>query len=293
MFHEIAIADAYGQAFEFIKNPKESGLKNVLVDGGLVFQQNPKYPDLRKGWFTDDTIRSIACRRMMFNHRYPQLLNIEEHFKAIVNNFWEFYRKGWSGRFQKFLEENQQFPVEDYHHKIVRKNTNGAVMGILPFGYFKEIYQVKNVSAIHAFSTHSHETIPYAQALALCVWFLRNNAEETAIPKLRKFLEDNVEGLYFFLGDANKMTSGDTFNVVLRQIEKAYMQGFTMEELIIDCVSLGGDTDSICALCAGIYSHSYLYKRYGGNFVKNHLDKIESGNSHGLEVLAILEQDSQ
>jgi len=27
MFYEIAIADAYGQAFEFIKNPKESGLK--------------------------------------------------------------------------------------------------------------------------------------------------------------------------------------------------------------------------------------------------------------------------
>ena len=289
MFHEIAIADAYGQAFEFVKNSKDFGLKNDLVDDVLVFQQNPKYPDLHKGWFTDDTIRSICCRRMMLNYRYPDLLNIINHFESIVNSFWEFYRKGWSGRFQKFLEENQQSPIIDYYYKIVRKNTNGAVMGILPFGYFKEIHEVKNVSAIHAFSTHSHETIPYAQALALCVWFLRNNTDEDSILKLRNFLEDNVEGLYFFLGDANKMTSGDTFNVVLRQIEKAHMKYFTMEQLIVDCVNLGGDTDSICALCAGIYSHSQFYKKYGGNFVKNHLDKIENGNSHALRILNTLE----
>lgn len=290
MFYEIAIADAYGQAFEFIKNPKEFGLKNQLVDGRLVFQQNPKYPDLHKGWFTDDTIRSICCKRMMLNYRYPDLLNIENHFESIVNNFWEFYRKGWSGRFQKFLEENQQYPITDYYYKIVRKNTNGAVMGILPFGYFKEIHEVKNVSAIHAFSTHSHETIPYAQALALCVWFLRNNTDEDSIPKLRNFLEDNVEGLYFFLGDANKMTAGDTFNVVVRQIEKAYLKDFTMEQLIVDCVNLGGDTDSICALCAGIYSHSQFYKKYSRDFVENHVDKIENGKSHGLRILTKLEE---
>lgn len=31
MIREMAIADAYAQAFEFVKNPSEHGLKNQLI----------------------------------------------------------------------------------------------------------------------------------------------------------------------------------------------------------------------------------------------------------------------
>jgi hypothetical protein len=89
MIKEIAIADAYAQAFEFVKNPETYGLKNRLVDGKLNFQQNPKYPELKPGNFTDDTIRTIAsCWTMMeLDHdRFPHNLPLESYFVKIKCN---------------------------------------------------------------------------------------------------------------------------------------------------------------------------------------------------------------
>lgn len=283
MLQEIAIADAYGQAFEFVKNPKEAGLKNELLDGCLWFQQNPKYLDgLLPGNFTDDTIRTIASCKLIKTYKdSAELFNPLIHFSAINKAFWEFHRKGWSSRFQKFIEENREKQSSEIFQKIVRKNTNGALMGILPFGFLSNISNVKNAAAMNAFSTHSAETIPYAQALALTVFFLRG---ENKICDLKSFLIENVEDLKIFKPNTNSMVAGDTFNIVISQIEKADKHLFSMSELILDCISLGGDTDSVAALCAGIFSQTDQYKK-DQHFLNNNFLKIENENIRG--VLAI------
>lgn len=280
MLREIAIADAYGQAFEFIKNPQEKGLKNELENDCLVFQQNPKYVDsLVPGNFTDDTIRTLASAKLIQNYGPDSLMNPATHFEAIHRAFWLFHRKGWSGRFQKFMEDHKDCPPSEIFRKIVRKNTNGALMGILPFGLLNEMADVKNAAAMNAYSTHSAETIPYAQALALTIWFVKNNS----VRHLKSFLLDNVENLKIFKGDPWSMEAGDTFNVVLSQIEKAVECSFDMNQLIIDCVNLGGDTDSIAALCAGIFSCLPAYKE-DKEFLKKHYHKIENQYNRGVLI---------
>lgn len=89
MLKEIAIADAYAQAFEFIKNLKEKGLKNQIKDGKLDFQQNPKYPDSKPGYFTDDTIKTIAAYSCISENR-PEDLTPEIHFGIINECFWKY-----------------------------------------------------------------------------------------------------------------------------------------------------------------------------------------------------------
>lgn len=290
MISEMAIADAYAQAFEFVKNPAEHGLKNQLVNGKLNFQQNPKYPELSPGDFTDDTIRTMAAYSCLSKSGQGQLTP-ELHFCRIYEYFWGFYRKGWSGRFQKFIEDHEN----DYPHelicKIVKKDTNGAIMGVLPFGYLDTIYNVKTAAAMHAFSTHSASTIPYAQAAALCVCFLKYNKGKDAIPELRNFLLDNVEELCYFQGSPTSMRAADTFNVVLNQIEKADKRQFTMTQLVMDCVNLGGDTDTIAALCAGIYSHSWHYLNNPADyFVNRNFDDIERGNPQNRDILVKIDE---
>jgi len=287
MIQEIAIADAYAQAFEFVKNPSEHGLSNKTVDGALVFQQNPKYKDLKPGDFTDDTVRTIASY-WTINYR-PWDLTPELYFISIGDAFWAFHRKDWSKRFQEFMENNKDY-INDCLDKIVKRDTNGAIMGILPFGLLDSIYEVKTMAAMHAFSTHSASTIPYAQAAALCVYYLRNNKYKNAISGLRNFLLDNVEELSIVKGSPGSMRAIDTFNVVLRQIEKAYERQMSMTELVIDCVDLGGDTDTIAALSAGIYSNSYHYQHSADDFVDKNFNSIERDKPENRKFLAELKK---
>lgn len=296
MLLEIAIADAYGQAFEFIKNPESYGLKNELSDGLLVFQQNPRYSTLKPGYFTDDTIKTITSFRLIKNYSYEDLLNPRNHFREIHNCFWLFYRQGWSGKFQHFMESNKEFSSDYIFEKLVRRNTNGALMGALPLGLNRDsISEIKNIAAAHALATHSFETIPYVQALALMSWYLtRTNIN--SCDSLYKFLLENVEGLKFFNGDPNKMTAADTFNVVYDVFATAIALGRDMPNLITKCVALGGDTDSIASLAAGLYSLSSMYKdlyknlssKYGSKFLEHHLPLIEGGNKAVVNTLYLV-----
>lgn len=289
MLLEIAIADAYGQAFEFIKNPESYGLKNELSDGRLIFQQNPRYSTLKPGYFTDDTIKTITSFRLIKNYSYEDLLNPRNHFREIYNCFWLFYRQGWSGKFQHFMESNREFSSDYIFEKLVRRNTNGALMGALPLGLNRDsISEIKNIAAAHALATHSFETIPYVQALALMSWYLKRTNINN-FHYLYKFLLDNVEGLKFFTGDPNKMTAADTFNVVYDTFTSTFNDDIDMPNLIIKSVSLGGDTDSIAALTAGLFSSSIMYRNFNGNksFVENHLPFIEGGDKITINRLCI------
>lgn len=288
MILEFAIADAYAQAFEYVKNPKSHG----LINDGKTFQQNPKYPDLKPGDFTDDTIRTICSANMVLNSDriWSKMDSPKEHFRYLREYFFKFHRKGWSGRFQSFMEENKGEDLDVVYSKIQRRNTNGAIMGILPFGYLKTISEVKNISAAHALSTHSSSTIPYAQAAALCVWYLRNNKAKKAGLELRNFLLDNVEELSYIKGDPGSMAAIDTFNVVLGQVELAIRKQKYMFQVIRDCVNLSGDTDTITALTVGIYSLTSEYSMFSADyFVDSGIRQVEIENTENRSILNSLD----
>ena len=59
MLIEIAIGDAYGIGFEFVKNTPDR--PNDLSQ----FYQHPKYSNLIPGQYTDDTQRALANMRVV------------------------------------------------------------------------------------------------------------------------------------------------------------------------------------------------------------------------------------
>lgn len=288
MILEFAIADAYAQAFEYVKDPKSHG----LVNDGKTFQQNPKYSDLKPGNFTDDTIRTICSASMVLSTDVSVLYNPKKHFFHLRQYFFKLYRKGWSGRFQSFMEENKDKDLDTVYNKIQRRDTNGAIMGILPFGYLPSVSEVKDIAAAHATSTHSASTIPYAQATALCIWYLRNhkNNKKEAL-NLKDFLLDSVEELHIFKGNPDNMKASDTFNVVLTQVENAVKNEKYMFQVLRDCVALGGDTDTIASLTAGIYSKTREHNFFGDDYFISKLEEIESGNTETQASICELEEN--
>lgn len=247
MLKELAIADAYGAAFEFVKNPDS----HELINDGVTFQKHPKY-ELGSGKFTDDTIRSMAnadfitMRKNKSDLYYNQL----EYVTWLRKYFWRFYRKGWSGKFQQFLEEHKDSTDLEVFKKLNRSNTNGSIMGVLPLGYLPTENSAKLAASTQALSTHSWETIPYAQAMALSAhYFLYKKGR---LNNLQEYLLDTVDGLKIYSPKSyNSMLASDTAMIVLDVLRKSEKD---LKSVMIKAVSLGGDTDSVAALSVGICS---------------------------------------
>lgn len=272
MLKEIAIADAYGAAFEFVKNPDSHG----LINDGETFQKHPKY-ELGSGKFTDDTIRSMANVEVITWNQYKSesLFNQLEYIIWLRIYFLRFYRKGWSGKFQQFLENERDSTDLEIFRKLIRSNTNGAIMGVLPIGYLKNETDVKLAASAQALSTHSWETIPYAQAMALSAHYFLH--KKGVLRDLKEYLLDNVDGLSLHKTKSyNSMTAADTAMIVLEVLNKSEKD---LKSVMIKAVSLGGDTDSVAALSVGIASCSE-------EFENNILDlNCEAKNNRELERL--------
>lgn len=264
MIKEISIADAYGAAFEFVKDPKAAG----LINDGITFQKNPKY-DLGLGAFTDDTVRTIANARMVLS---SVLCSVDprKYVKYLLQEFKTYYRKGWSKRFQEFLENEPNYV--DFFEKLKRTNTNGSVMGVLPLGYYDDAAEVRLAATAQALSTHSWETVPYAQALALMSHFFIT--DQGKIEQLSEYLLDNVDNLSITKPKPNSMLASDTCMTVLELITKDRERN--LKSLMMRVVDLGGDTDTIAALTIGVASCSDEFE--------NNICNLDCEGTRNLEI---------
>lgn len=265
MLLEIAVADAYAIPFEFVDDPAAHGLVNNL----LAYQQNPRYDELLPTQYTDDTLRSIATARAILDCHHHDLFNpltyIEKIQEAVRDDLpGKEYRKGWSSRFQIFLEGNLKTKPLDFARNIKpRRDTNGALMGCLPLAYLPDIADIKMAVAAQAIATHSLETAPYSEALVLAAWYLRRGGEKSLLAEfLSDFCEPSAKALLYNSFNINKpigMTAKETTKAVLYLLGCGVghlKQHTTLTQLLYEAVELRGDTDSVAALTLGIASCS-------------------------------------
>ena len=247
MIFEMAVADAYAIPFEFVKDPQ---FPNDLK----TYHQHPKY-DLKPSQYTDDTMRSMAVARWIIRGHIHDPVNFISHLQAEYGK--DPSRQGWSRGFQKLLEENYRDYPQYFMDKIhFRKASNGSIMGVAPCGYLHSIPEVKTAAMMQAISTHSWETVPYAQALALAAHYFIHDlgAKEDVF----EFTHEHVDGqhpsdhgifLASIVGPVN-MTAKDTSFAVMNLIYK----NDKLSDILRKAVDLGGDTDSVAALAVGIGS---------------------------------------
>jgi ADP-ribosylglycohydrolase len=245
MLLEIAVADGYSIAFEFVKDPAQHGLRNDLA----TYQQNPRYDTLLPSLHTDDTQRSLAVANWIMDGDYFAPDSFIEYLKL---EFANYPRAGYSKGFQALMEED--LSAIDMMRRITHKaDSNGSIMGVLPCGYLRDPVDVRMAATIQAITTHSHATVPYAQGLAMAAhYFIHDLGSRT---DLLEFLKSECEGdLAENVPDKATGFSGMTAKLTAETVLALVLGTNSLSDMLYRAVDLRGDTDSIAALAVGLGS---------------------------------------
>ncbi len=256
------IGDIVGSRFEYIEH------KNKVFK---FFHEKCK--------FTDDTVMTIAVGMAML--KYDKSYDDETIKGIVVKNFLEVGRKypycGYGTFFKDWLFEDQK-PKNSYG--------NGSAMRISPVGLFCETEaEVKRLAKLFTVVSHSHEeAIKGAEATAMSVF----------LAKKGYFIEDIKKRIIKEYYPEIETTSVDSIreeNYYDCSCKKTVIQALTcffesknFEDAIRNVVSIGGDSDTICAVSGSVagayYGIPLCFKttayHYLDNDLKRYLKKIQT-----------------
>lgn len=239
MMKEIAIADAYGAGFEFCgieKINKYNNLSNYMPHELYGFC----------GKYTDDTQMSIAIAEFILDEM-PR--STESVLSKMLSCFKRDPREGYSKGLYHLLQNSNG--VEELT-KTIRGNSdrNGAAVRVMPIGFIPDKQEVIELARIQARATHNSESgMSSSCAVALAAYFGLHMCGE--ISELRAFLKS--ESLGFWNYDWKGPVSVNAMDTVSAAFS-CLIKRRSLRELLVDCVGLGGDTDSVSAIAIGIAS---------------------------------------
>lgn len=276
MLFECAIADSYAIAFEFVDKPYP--FKNDM----RTFHQHPKYSELKQGQYTDDTHRALSNAKVILD---GDMFNPLSYIKQYQEDYRNDPRAGFSKRYDAFLKEHVDRSPIEFATKLIRKPSNGAIMGAAPLGFLPTPEQVMLAASCQAISTHSHTTIPYAQIVALSAhYFLYNRGSKNDLVKfLHVYLDPSSAKIKQFLDDDREdapihMGASSATKLMLDLVP----QNNSLNSLVEQVVEIGGDTDSAAAISVAVASCS---EEYVSDFHTDLVSQCEQGNTEHLKEM--------
>ena len=274
MLTEIAIADAYGAGFEF-STPEKIEQENNLQR----YQPHELYQTIGK--YTDDTQMSIAVAEAMLSHPAPSKLAFAN---AFIDCFKRDVRTGYAeGFYNLLLSVDSGQALLD----TIRPNSerNGAAMRSVPIGLYKNKQQVIDIARLQASITHDTEMgIASSITVALAAHFGLH--QHGNIADLHDFLQqENLAQWDLYWNKPASVLAFDSISAALTCL----LRNHTLSGLLKDCISLGGDTDSVAAIALGIAS---CYRNYTQDLPAQLLHTLDE-NTYGLPFLAALDESLQ
>ena len=201
-------------------------------------------------FFTDDTIMTIAVAEALRKTKRSKFKNLEQQAIKEMQNYGRLYPNASYGNSFKFwIQTNNPMPYNSYG--------NGAAMRVSSVAYFADSLQsVKELSAMVTSVTHNHpEGIKGAEATAVAIWLAlqKKNKEE-----IIDYIKQNYYELNFEYDDLVKNYS---FNETCQKTVPQAIYCFEISKDFEDClrtsVSIGGDTDTLCAISCAIAGAYY------------------------------------
>ncbi len=174
MLLELAIGDAYGAGFEYVKS-REFIRENNNLRGYIEHPRHKQTP----GTYTDDTQMSLAIAELIVEESSWTPETIAAKFVEV---FHRDVRKGYAGGFYAFLKKTRS--AQDFLENIKPySDKSGAAMRAGPVGIYPEIKQVIDRSAIQAKLTHNTaDGIHTAVATSLMVHYFYITWEKRRSP---------------------------------------------------------------------------------------------------------------
>lgn len=216
---------------------------------------------------TDDTVMTLAvCKTLVeADCNYASLSSL------AVDNMVEIGRKysncGFGRSFYKWITTDNHEPYDSFG--------NGAAMRISPCGVVaNSIEELKDISFKITNVSHNHpDGIKGAEAVSMMIYLIRQGYSKE---QLKEYFEANYYPLDFTVKELNenykfKISCAET----VPEAFIAFYESINFEDAIRNAISIGGDSDTIGAICGSIAAMYYGVPNYIYNDALEFLDKYQ------------------
>ena len=222
------IGDIVGSRFEF---------RNHLSKEFEFF-----HPDCE---FTDDTVMTCAVAKALMDSQ-PDFSDLSEKTVAAMQEIGRKYPNcGYGARFIHWMFSDDPQPYNSCG--------NGSAMRISPVGFVAcDVEEAKKLSAAVTCVSHNHpEGMKGAEATAVAIVMARQGKSKENI---RAAMEEYYD-LSTTVEEYRTQWQGhgkEICQVSVPQALACFFEGDSFEDVIRNCISIGGDSDTIAAIAGGI-----------------------------------------
>jgi len=200
--------------------------------------------------FTDDTVMTVAVAEGLMNG-YGDSQKTE---KEIVKSMQKFGRRypgaGYGVMFYEWLFSDGPEPYNSFGNGAAMRVSAGAWL-------YEDLQMVQDYAAITARVTHDHmEGIKGAMSAASAICMAREGAGKDDI---RKYITEEYG--YDLSRTCDEIRPGyhhvESCQQTVPEAITAFLEGSSFEDVVRLAVSLGGDSDTLTAIAAGIAEAYY------------------------------------
>ena len=197
--------------------------------------------------FTDDTVMTLAVAKALAK------CNKNNFKKTLISTMHEvggqYPSCGYGGRFLDWIIDERTEPYNSCG--------NGSAMRVSAVGWYAtNLSDAEELAKISAEVTHNHpEGIKGAQAVAGAIFLAKTGASKDVI---RQYIEANYYALDFTLDEIRPTYQYEIVcQTSVPQAIQAFLESESFEDAIRNAISIGGDSDTVAAICGSIAEAYY------------------------------------
>ena len=200
--------------------------------------------------FTDDTVMTCAVAKGLMDSKEDFSDLSEKAIAAMQQIGQQFPNCGYGARFINWMFSDNPQPYN--------RCGNGSAMRISPVGFVaRDVDEAKKLSAAVTYISHNHpEGMKGAEATAVAIVMAREGKSKDEI---RRAMEEYYD-LSMTVEQYRDEWEGhgkEICQVSLPQALVCFLEGESFEDVIRNCISIGGDSDTIAAIAGGIADAYY------------------------------------
>ena len=200
--------------------------------------------------FTDDTVMTCAVAQGLMDSKEDFSDLSEKTVAAMQRIGRQFPDCGYGARFIHWMFSDNPEPYNSYG--------NGSAMRISPVGFAaRDVEEAKKLSAAVTCVSHNHpEGMKGAEATAVAIVMARQG-------KTKDEIREVMESYYDLSTSVREYRikwqghGREVCQVSLPQALACFFEGESYEDVIRNCISIGGDSDTIAAIAGGIAEAYY------------------------------------
>lgn len=198
---------------------------------------------------TDDSIMTLALAKA--------ILISKDDYSDLSDNavfcMQEIGRKypdcGYGGNFYYWIFSDNPEPYYSFG--------NGSAMRVSSAGFVaKSIDDAKMISELITKVTHNHpEGLKGAEATAVAIYMAKSGK---SILEIRDYIDENYYDMNFTLDEIrDSYEFNETCQDTVPQALQAFFESNSFEDAIRNAISIGGDSDTVAAICGGVAEAYY------------------------------------